>query len=60
MLVSNRLSQLISNRWRNLSAAGREFYQQVARVDFDNYESYLAQKQASVETTSVELSEEHE
>jgi hypothetical protein len=36
------LSKVIANRWKQLPASGKQFYREVARVDQEQYELYLA------------------
>jgi hypothetical protein len=36
------LSKVIASRWKQLPASGKQFYREVARVDQEQYELYLA------------------
>jgi hypothetical protein len=42
MNYTNRLARVIAHRWKKLPESGRAFYRQVAKVDLEQYERYLA------------------
>ena len=53
LFVSDRLSKVIAQRWRDLPEAGKDFYRNLARADWSRYQAALKQPPPQSSMTST-------